>query len=96
MALNYSDRATLLPLLSSRVSEAIRKYLLFIEGGGGGSSQGRQDWAAENLKSIPTLTTEVLPWISSETDFIDTGTSISDGAIQSRVETVLNEHYLPA
>jgi hypothetical protein len=96
MALNYSDRNTLLPQLAPRVSEAIRKYLLFLEGGGGGASQARRDYAAENMKAIPMLTIEILPWLASETTFIDTGTSITDAAIQSRVETVLNARYLPA
>jgi hypothetical protein len=96
MALNYSDRDTLLPKLYPRVAESIRKYLLFLEGGGGGASQGRQDWAAENIKAIPNLTTEIVPWLASETSFIDNGTSITDAEIQSRVESVLNDQYLPA
>lgn len=96
MALNYDDRNTLLPQLAPRVSEAIRKYLLYISGGGGSPSTERRDWADENMKNVPSLTSEILPWLASETAFIDGGTSITDAAIQSRVESVMNGQYLPA
>jgi hypothetical protein len=48
------------------------------------------------MKNIPHLAGEILPWLASETAFIDTGTAITDAAIQSRVETVLNNgNYVP-
>jgi hypothetical protein len=98
MALNYSDRDTLLPKLAPRVTEAIRKYFLYLSGGGGGASQGRIDYATNNMKNIGSLTAELLPWMTSETAFIDGGTSITDAEISSRVESVLQnpDLYLPA
>jgi len=96
MALNYSDRDTLLPKLYPRVTEAIRKYLLYVAGGGGTPSPERLAWAESNMKNIAQYAHEVLPWLASETAFIDGGTSITDAEIQSRVETILNEQYLPA
>ena len=93
MALNYSDRDTLLPKLYPRVVEAIRKYLLYIVGAGTGDQPA---WATNNMKNIPHFASEILPWLASETAFIDNGTSITDAAIQSRVETVLNNgNYVP-
>ena len=93
MALNYSDRDTLLPKLYPRVTEAIRKYFLYLSGAGLSS---QQDYVKANMKHIPSITSEVLPWLASEQDFIDNGTSITDAAIQSRVETVLNNgSYVP-
>lgn len=93
MALNYSDRDTLLPKLYPRVVEAIRKYFLYLVGAGTGD---QPSYASNNMKNIPSIASEVLPWLASETDFIDNGTAITDAAIQSRVETVLNNgNYVP-
>lgn len=93
MALNYSDRDTLLPKLYPRVVEAIRKYFLYLTGAG---LPSQVSYCTNNMKEIPTIASEVLPWLASESTFIDDGTAITDAAIQSRVETVLNNgNYVP-
>lgn len=93
MALNYSDRDTLLPKLYPRVVEAIRKYFLYLVGAG---LPSQVTYCKDNMKNIPQFAHEVLPWLASESDFIDNGTAITDAAIQSRVETVLNNgNYVP-
>lgn len=89
MALNYSDRETLRPLLVPRLKEAVRKYLLYIIGGGGSPSQERIDWCKSNMTNIASLAEEMSQWCMSEPDFIDNGTAITDAALQSRVEAIL-------
>lgn len=93
MALNYSDRDTLLPKLYPRVVEAIRKYFLYLVGAG---LPSQVTYCQDNMKNIPQFASEVLPWLASEADFIDNGTAITDAAIQTRVEVVLNNgNYVP-
>lgn len=94
--LNYADRETLRPQLVSRITEAVRKYLLYLQGGGGTPSQERIAWCTANLPNVASLAQQLSHYVTSEPTFIAGGTSISDAAIQSRVESVLNTHFLPA
>jgi len=96
MALNYVDRETLRPQLVPRVKEAIRKFLLYVQGGGGTPSQQRKDWCTANMPNLQSLADQISHYCTSETAFIDTGTSITDAELQSRVEVVLNSFFMPA
>lgn len=96
MALNYSDRETLRPLLIPRLKEAIRKYLLYVQGGGGAPSPERVTYCTENMQNIDTLAQQLSHYCMSEPDFIDSGTSITDATLQSRVESVLQSFFMPA
>jgi hypothetical protein len=96
MALNYVDRETLRPLLVPRCKEAVRKYLLYVQGGGGSPSQERIDFCTASMTNLSGLAEQVSHYCTSETAFIDTGTSITDAALQSRVEVVLNAFFMPA
>lgn len=94
--LNYADREALRPVLVSRLKEAVRKYLLYVQGGGGSPSQGRIDWCTDNMPNIASLAEQLSHYCMSEPTFIAGGTSITDGALQSRVESVLQTHFMPA
>lgn len=94
--LNYADRETLRPQLVPRLREAVRKYLLYTQGGGGSPSQGRIDWCTANLPNVGALAEQLSHYCMSEPTFIAGGTSITDAALQSRVESVLNSFFLPA
>ena len=96
MALNYQDRETLRPQIVLRCKESIRKYLLYIQGGGGSPSQARIDWCTANMPNLDNLAQQLSNYVTSETAFIDTGTSITDAQIQSRIESVMNSFFLPA
>ncbi len=96
MALNYADRETLRPMLLTRCKEAVRKFLLYTQGGGGTPSQERIDWCTSKLREVSIVAEEVSHYVTSEPDFIDTGTSITDAALQSRVESVLVAFFMPA
>lgn len=89
MALNYSDRETLRPLLLPRIRQAIDKFFMYVLGGGGSPSQTRIDFCKNNLANIGTLAETCSHYVMSETAYVDGGTSISDADIQSRVEYVL-------
>lgn len=96
MALNYADRETLRPQIVSRCKESVRKYLLYLQGGGGSPSQARIDWCTANMNNLADLAEQVSHYVTSETAFIDGGSSITDAQIQGRVESVLNSFFLPA
>lgn len=96
MALNYVDRETLRPLLVPRCKEAVRKYLLYVQGGGGSPSQERIDWCTTHMSKLDDLAQQISHYCTSETAFIDGGTSITDAALQSRIEVVLNAFFMPA
>ncbi len=96
MALNYSDRETLRPLLVPRLREAVRKYLLYVQGGGGSPSNERIAWCTANMQNISNIAEQASQYCMSEPDFIDGGTSIADAALQSRVESVLQSFFMPA
>lgn len=96
MALNYVDRETLRPQLVPRVKEGVRKYLLYVQSGGGSPSQERITWCTANMTNLAPLAEQVSHYCTSETAFIDTGTSITDAALQSRIEVVLNSFFMPA
>jgi hypothetical protein len=95
MALNYSDRETLRPLLLPRIRQAIDKFFMFVLGGS--PTQARKDYCQNNLTNIGMLAEQCSHYVMSETAFIDGGTSISDAALQSRVEFALQNHLgMPA
>lgn len=94
--LNYADRETLRPFLVYRIRQAITKYLLYVEGGGGSPSNDRIAWAKDNLENVADLAEQISVYMMSEPTFIAGGTSITDAAIQSRVESVLQTYFMPA
>ena len=94
--LNYSDRETLRPKLVPRCTEAVRKFLLYTQGGGGSPAQNQIDWCTANVNNVASLGEQVSHYCMSEPTFIAGGTSISDAAISSRVEFVLNTYFMPA
>jgi len=96
MALNYSDRETLRPLLVPRLREAVRKYLLYVQGGGGSPSNERIAWCTANMQNIANIAEQASQYCMSEPAFIDGGTSIADASLQSRVESVLQSFFMPA
>ncbi len=96
MALNYADREILRPYLIPRCKESVRKYLLYVQGGGGSPSPTRVTWCTENLANLSSLAEQVSNYVTSEPDFGDNGTAITDAAIQSRVEFVLTTYFMPA
>lgn len=93
--LNYSDRETLRPKLVPRCVEAVRKFLLYTQGGGGTPSTGRVDWCTDNMNNLQSIGEQVSHYMMSEPTFIEDGTSITDAEIQSRVETVLQDFFMP-
>ena len=94
--LNYADRESLRPALIPRCKEAIRKFLLYVQGGGGSPSAERIGWCTDNLRNLQQLANELSDYVTSEPTFIAGGTSITDAAIQSRIESVLTTYYMPA
>lgn len=108
--LNYSDCETLRAKLVPRVVTAIRKFLLYTQGGGGSPSQTRKDWCTANISNVGSMAEQLSHYLMSEPGFLgvitrgatpadDTwsgGTDISDAAIQSRVEYVLTSYSMPA
>lgn len=91
--LNYSDRETLRPKLVPRCVEAIRKYLLYLQGVGNAEQKA---WATANMPNLQSLGEQISHYCMSEPTFIAGGTSITDAALQSRVETVLNSFFIPS
>ena len=94
--LSYDDMETLRPKLVPRIKQAVVKYLLYVEGGGGSPSQGRIDWAKSNLSNADQLAQQLSPYMMSEPTFQAGGTTITDAAIQSRTESVLQTYFMPA
>jgi hypothetical protein len=94
--LNYSDRETLRPALVSRLTEAVRKYLLYVQGGGGSPSNTRKQWCTENLGNVSSIAQQLSHYCMSEPTFIAGGTSITDTTLQARVEFVLQTYFMPA
>lgn len=94
--LNYQDREVLRPALTPRIREAVRKYLLYVQAGGGNPSAERIDWCTNNLAGVDSLAGQLSHYCMSEPTFIAGGTSISDAALQSRVESVLVAFFMPA
>ncbi len=94
--LNLNDRDRLRPELLPRVRQALTKYLLYVQGGGGSPSQDRITWCTENLTNINVITEQLSHYVVSEPTFIAGGTSITDASIQSRVESVLQSYFMPA
>jgi len=95
--LNYSDREALRPALIPRIREAVRKYLLYVIGNGGNPSAERKEWCRVNMQNIAQLAEQVSQFCMSETAFIEGGTSISDAALSSRTEYVLQNYVgMPA
>lgn len=95
MALNFDDQETLRPQLVPRIKQALRKFLMYVQGGNGHST-ARQEWATANMANLTTLSEQLSHYVTSESAFIDTGTSITDAAISSRIESVLADHFMPA
>lgn len=94
--LNQSDITTLRPKLVPRCEQAVRKYLLYVQGGGGSPSPERVAWCTANLANLGQLAEQVSHYCVSEPTFIAGGTSITDAALQSRVESVLTTYFMPA
>jgi hypothetical protein len=94
--LNLADRETLRPGLIPRIKQSVIKYLLYTQGGGGSPSANRIAWCKDNLPNADTLAQQLSNYCMSEPTFIAGGTSISDAAIQSRVESVLIAFFMPA
>lgn len=96
MALSYQDRETLRPQLVPRIKQAFVKYLLYVQGGGGSPSPTRIAWCTANLPNADSYAQQLSVYVMSEPDFTDNGTSITDAALQSRVESVLQSFFFPA
>lgn len=97
MALNFSDRESLRPQLVPRLREAVRKYFLYVIGGGGAPSPERLAWVKSNMNNIGDWAEKVSQYCMSEQAFIDNGTSISDAVLSARAEFVLQNYTdLPA
>ena len=94
--LNLADRDRLRPDLVSRIRQAVTKFLLYTQGGGGTPSNARIVWCTENLTNVPIIAEQLSHYVMSEPTFIAGGTSIADAAIQSRVESVLQSRFMPA
>ena len=94
--LNLADRDRLRPDLVSRIRQAVTKFLLYTQGGGGAPSNARIVWCTENLTNVSMIADQLSHYVMSEPTFIAGGTSISDAAIQSRVESVLVARFMPA
>lgn len=95
--LNYADREVLREKLVPRCAAAVRKFLLYVHGGGGSPSPERLTWVKANLKAnVNQLAVETSQFVMSEPGFLEGGTSITDAAIQSRVESVLVSDFMPA
>lgn len=92
--LNYDDRETLRPQLVPRIKQAFVKFMLYVQGGNG-HSQARQDWATSNIVNAQQYAEQLSPYVMSEAGFIQGGTSITDAALQSRVESVLQSFFMP-
>lgn len=92
MALNYEDRETLRPHIVGRCKEAVRKYALYLLGAT--PTVGQQAWAENAMPNLQQWAENLSHYVTSETAFIDGGTSISDAAIQSRIESVLNSQFI--
>lgn len=96
MALNYADRETLRPQLIPRIKEALRKYFLYVQGDGNASAE-RKTWVTTKMIDLSQMSEQLSHYITSETAFIDTGTTITDGAIGARIESVLGPYFgMPA
>jgi hypothetical protein len=110
MALNYSDMESLRTKLVPRCEQSARQYLLYVQGGGGSPSPARVAWCTANITNLPSIAEQLSHYLMSEPGFIGTvtrgadpsqdtfscGTSITDAAIQSRVEFVLQTYFMPA
>jgi hypothetical protein len=94
--LNYADKEALRPYLVPRIKEAARKYLLYVQGGGGNMSQNRKDWCTANIANLDSISQQLSNYLMSEPTFIAGGTSITDAAIGIRVESVILTHFMPA
>lgn len=94
--LNYADREALRTFLVPRLTQAVTKYFVFILGGGGSPSPARLTYVKENIANVAPIAHRLSVYCMSEPTFIAGGTSISDLALQSRAETVLNSDFLPA
>lgn len=94
--LNQSDITTLRTKLVPRCEQAVRKFLLYTQGGGGSPSPTRVAWCTANLPNVASLAEQLSHYVTSEPTFIAGGTSITDAALQSRVESVLTTYFMPA
>lgn len=93
--LNLEDRETLRPKLVQRCVSASRKYLQYVQGGGGSPAQNQIDWCTQQLPYVASIGEQVSHYIMSETAFIAGGTSISDATLQTRVDYVLATYFVP-
>jgi len=92
--LNYSDQETLRSQLVTRLRQAVRKYLLYVQGSN--QSSERKAWCTTKLNETALLAEQLSHYCVSEPTFIAGGTSITDAALQSRSEYVLNTFFMPA
>lgn len=100
MALNHSDLETLRTKLTSRCASIVRNYLLYIQGGGEISqgitpSQTQIDWCTTNLRNVQDLGEQMTHYCMSEPTFINSGTSITDTELQSRIEYIIRVIKMP-
>jgi hypothetical protein len=95
MALNYSDMESLRPKLVPRCEQGARQFLMYTQGNGA-ASQPRKDWCTANMPNLASLAEQLSHYCLSEPTFIDGGTSITDAALQSRIEFVLQTYFMPA
>lgn len=93
--LNLADREALRPALVPRLRQAVTKFLLYTQGNGSASAE-RKAWCTANLPSVSSLAEQLSHYCVSEPTFIAGGTSITDAALQSRIESVLQSHFMPA
>lgn len=94
--LNYSDLEALRPKLVPRCIEAVRKYLLYVQGGGGSPATNQVEWCTANMSNLASIAEQVSHYCMSEPTFRTDGTNITDTELQARIETVLSAHFIPA
>lgn len=92
LQLNSSDQETLRPKLVPRCAVAVRDFMLYSLGNELTSPE-RFAWCKDNMTNIASLGEQTSHYVTSEPTFLDSGTSITDAAIKSRVEYVL-QNYL--
>ena len=94
MALNLNDRLVVMtsPAMQTRLTAAVAKYALYLLGGSPTTPQ--LAWAREAIRVPANVGNQVGFHLLDNTDFLDDGSDITDGALQGAVEAAINARFI--
>ncbi len=97
MSLNLSDRIAVVesPAMQTRCTGAVAKYALYLLGNAQATTP-QLAWAREAIRTPAEVGSRVSYHVLDNTDFLTSGSDITDVQLQGAVEAAVNARFIAA